>query len=83
MSMLDPPSPALTSNPYALGGLKLEQTTTNLTEYQEALFWLSCDQGIIEKSPLFELYQHILGCITHQLNQPQLDNDQYFTQENV
>ncbi|KZY62646.1 hypothetical protein A3740_15835 [Oleiphilus sp. HI0068] len=64
-------------------GLQLEQTTNKLNSDSEDLFWLSSESGILDNSPAYDLYQHILGCITHQLNQPLLDGDDLIANEGV
>jgi len=53
-------------------GLRLEQTRVCIEDQDRALFWVSTEQGINSESRLYDLYQHILGDIAYQMNQPEL-----------
>lgn len=63
-------------------GMFLEHTSTELNTNSTELFWLSSEFGINEASPLYELYQHILGSIAKQVIQVQVDSNSYLIQEN-
>lgn len=57
-------------------GLQLEQTIVSIRDHEHALFWVSTEKGISPDSSLYGLYQHVLGDIAYQLNQPLIDNEQ-------
>jgi hypothetical protein len=53
------------------GGLLLEQTNELIIGHDEsAVFYLNLEPGIKPTNPIYELQQHILNEIAHQLNNP-------------
>jgi hypothetical protein len=62
-------------------GLLLEHTNSNISGKEEELFWISSEFGVLDSSPIYEIYQHILGCIAAQMNQAQIDSEGYIVQE--
>jgi len=58
-------------------GLLFEQTSNTLNNQTQAVYSLSLESGISSVSPIYELYQHILNEMAHQLNIPLVqDNDE-------
>lgn len=62
-------------------GLRLEHTSHQLGDSQQQLLWLSSENGIIDNSPCYELYQHVLDEIAQQLNYAQVYTNEYIVQE--
>jgi len=58
-------------------GLLFEQASNTFNEQGKAVYCLSLESGISPASPIYELYQHILNEMAHQLNIPLVqDNDE-------
>jgi len=68
--------PEISFKKLRMQGLLFEQASNTANNQKEAIYCLNLDSGISSANPIYELHQHILNEMAHQLNIPIIqDND--------